>query len=224
MVIALKDLEILRRSNAEALQKHGQALRNRLVGTLALKESRKLIQQSISTKRINSRMSSYPLSLSTSGFGMNFIEVQNSQLWVFFGTAGIALAMSLFLWLSLDWLSKPVVTDNLIDIGKAIIILTKLFWQAPSHAVILIIFALCYSTMHTRLILIQNGLWDIICSEIAPRPIGISLISIIGIGQKNSRLKCRYARVAQVEDFAKSSQWRQRYLSRRKDVQINRDV
>ncbi len=64
---------------------------------------------------------------------MNVIEVQDTQLRVFFGTAGTALAMSLFLWLSLDWLSKPAVkwilntliTDNLIDIGKAIIILFK---------------------------------------------------------------------------------------------------
>ena len=196
---------------------------NRIVDTLALKESRKSIQQSTSTKRLSELAYVFlPLILSTSIFGMNVIEVQNIQLRVFYGTAGIALAMSLFLWLSSGWLFEPAVVASVISIGKAIVILFNFFWQALSHAVILILFALCHSKMNTKPILIQTGLWHIICSETAPRPNFISPSSVIG--QKNNWSKFWYDRVAGVEESVKSSQWRQRYLSWRKDDWINRDL
>ena len=219
---ALKDLKILQ-SRIETLQRRGQAVMNRLVGTLALKESRKSIQQSTSTKRLSQLAYVFlPLSLSTSIFGMNVIELQNIPLRVFFGTAGIALAMSLVLWLCLGWISRPEVLSNLIGIGKAIIILFKFFWQAPSHAAVLILFALCHSTTDTRLVLYCIGLWHILWDEKAPVRGEYPLSSIIV--QKNTWSKFWYQRVAQVEDFVKTSQWRQRYLLQKKAGQADKDV
>ena len=58
------------------------------------------MQQSTSTKRLLQLAYIFlPLSLSTWIFGMNVVELQNIPLRVFFGTAGLALAMSLVLWL-----------------------------------------------------------------------------------------------------------------------------
>lgn len=137
---------------------------------------------------------------------------------MFLGTAGIALAISLFLWLSLGWLSKREVTDNIIGIGKAIIILFKFPWQPPSHAAILILFALCHSSAVTRLVLFRLGLWDIIWDKKAPRPTGFSLSSTIG--QRNRWSKIWYHKVAQVEDSVKTSEWQRKYLSQKKDGQV----
>lgn len=101
MTLALNELQILR-SKTEALQTRGQTLMNRLIGTLALEESRRSIQQSISTKRLSQLAYIFlPLNLSTSIFGMNVIELQNTQLRIFYSAVGIALISSLILWLSL---------------------------------------------------------------------------------------------------------------------------
>ena len=222
MATALNDLELLQ-TKTEALQRRAQTLMNRLVGTLALKESRKSIQESTSTKRLAQLAYVFlPLSLSTSIFGMNVIELQNTQLRVFLGTAGIALAISLFLWLSLGWLSRREVTNNLIGIGKAIFILFKFLWQAPSHAAILILFALCHSSVVTRLVLFEIGLYDIIWHKQAFRPTELSLSSLIG--QKNRWSKFWYHKVTRVDDFVKTSGWQQRYLSKKKDGQVNKDA
>ena len=222
MTASLKDLEILQ-SKFESLQGRGQALMNRLSGTLALKESRRSIEQSTSTKRLSQLAYIFlPLSLSTSIFGMNVIELQNIQLRIFFGTAGVALAISLILWLCLGWFSRPEFVDNVIGIGKAITILIKFFWQAPSHAAILILFGLCHSTTRTRLVMFQIGLWDLIWLKQAPRPTGYSLKSLIG--QKDFWSRFWYRKVAHVEDFINTSQWRKRYLLQEKADQVDKEM
>ena len=66
MATALNDLESLP-TETEALQRRGQSPINRFVGTLALEEPRKSIQQSTSTKRLSQLAYIFlPLSLSTS--------------------------------------------------------------------------------------------------------------------------------------------------------------
>ncbi|KAI9875290.1 MAG: hypothetical protein M1830_008655 [Pleopsidium flavum] len=222
MATVLKDLEMLQ-SKSEALQRRGQVLMNRLVSTLALKESRRSIEQSTSTKRLSQLAYIFlPLSLSTSVFGMNVIELQNTQLRVFFGTAVITLATSLILWLFLGWLSRPEVVNNVAGIGKAAIILFKFFWLAPSHATMLILFAFCHSTVHTRLVLIHIGLWDIIWNEEAPKPAGFSLSLMIG--QRTHWSRFWYQKITAVESFAKTSGWRKRYFWQKKATQEDKNV
>ena len=188
---------------------------NRLIGTFALKESRRSIEQSTSTKRLSQLAYIFlPLSLSTSIFGMNVIELQNTPLRVFFRTAGITVAMSLILWLFLGWFPKPAVVNHIVAIGKAIIILFKFFWQAPSHGAVLILFALCHSTVDTRVGLLQIGLWAIIWDKEAPKPSSFSLSLIIGREKHWSRFW--YQKVATVRDFVKTSQWPKEYCCRTK--------
>ena len=202
MATALKDLETLQ-NKIEALQGRSRVLMNRLVSTLALKESQRSIEQSTSTKRLAQLAYIFlPLSLSTSVFGVNVIELQNTQLRVFFSTAGNTLAMSPILWLSLDWLSRPKFLENVAGIGKAAFILFKFLWLAPSHATTPILFALCHSTVDTGLVLLHIGLWDIIWYEQAPNPtIGLSLSSIIG--QKTHWSRFWYQKITAVEGIAK---------------------
>lgn len=95
MSTVLKDLELLQ-STIEGHRGRVHEPINRLVSTLALKESRKSIEQSTSVKRLSQLAYIFlPLSLSTSVFGMNILELQNTQLWVFFATASISVLVSL---------------------------------------------------------------------------------------------------------------------------------
>lgn len=103
MSTVLKDLELLQ-STIEGHQGRVHELINRLVSTLALKESRKSIEQSTSVKRLSQLAYIFlPLSLSTSVFGMNIVELQNIQLWVFFATVSISVLVSL-IFLARVWL------------------------------------------------------------------------------------------------------------------------
>ena len=118
MLTALQDLESLQ-GRIESLRKRTDVLTNRLVSTLALKESRKSIEQSTSTKHLTQLAYIFlPLNLSTSVFGMNTVELQNTKLWVFFPTASVSLFTSLVLWLVIGWFSKPVNSKHLTRIGR----------------------------------------------------------------------------------------------------------
>ena len=109
MLATLRDLESLQ-SVIEGHQQRAYAFMNRAVSILALRESRKSIEQSRSTKHLTQLAYIFlPLSLSTSAFGMNIVELQNIQLWVFFATAGVSLVSSLILWLAFGWVSKLVI-------------------------------------------------------------------------------------------------------------------
>ncbi len=225
MTLALNELQVLR-SKTEALQTRGQTLMNRLIGTLALEESRRSIQQSISTKRLSQLAYIFlPLNLSTSIFGMNVIELQNTQLRMFYGTAGIALISSLILWLCLGWFSRPEFTNNVIGIWKAIFILFKFTSQAPAHAVILNSYALCHSIASTRLLLMHLGLWDIIWYEKPPANLSFFELSLeVIIHRTNRWSRFWYARVSRVEDFIKTSEWKKNYLLQKKGDQVDKDV
>ena len=157
MLATLRDLESLQ-SVVEGHQKRAYVLMNRLVSTLALRESRRSIEQSRSTKHLTQLAYIFlPLSLSTSAFGMNIVELQNIPLWVFFATAGVSLVSSLILWLAFGWVSKP---GNLIGIWKASIVIVKFVCVTPSHGMTLILFALCHSPSMTRMLLFHLGLWQ----------------------------------------------------------------
>ena len=80
MQAAVRDLEFLH-TKIKDHKERAQMLWNQLVSTLALKESRKSIEQSVSTKQLTQLAYVFlPLSLSTSAFGMNTVELQNTRL------------------------------------------------------------------------------------------------------------------------------------------------
>ncbi len=113
MSIALKDLKFLQ-STIKGHQNRIHVFVNRLVSTLALKESRKSIEQGTSTKHLTQLAFIFlPLSLSTSAFGINTVELQNIQVWVFFVTASVSLLISLIHWLMFGWVSKLTTTKLL---------------------------------------------------------------------------------------------------------------
>ena len=206
ILTALRDLGSLQ-SEVEGHQKHAYIFMNRLVSTLALKESRKSIEQSMSTKLLTQLAYIFlPLSLSTSAFGMNTIELQNTQLWAFFATAGVSLLMSLILWLVFSWISKPDNTKNLIGIGKAAIILLKFSWVAPSPGITLILFALCHSTVTTRVVLLQTGVWERMWNGRTPEFIGLCPLPSLLSGETGwARFWCR--KISEVESFTAMPRW-----------------
>ncbi|CAD6572448.1 MAG: hypothetical protein ASARMPRED_005339 [Alectoria sarmentosa] len=158
--MALKDLEMLR-NNLDWLQRRAQALQGRLVATLAIQESRKSIEQSISTKRLAQLAYLFlPLSLGTSVFGMNVVELQNSELSVFMLVASVLLAANLLLWFALGWLLHPETIANTLGIGKAIVILVRFFCRAPRHGSFLILFALCQLNNNDKNCSSTLGTWD----------------------------------------------------------------
>jgi len=205
MLTALQDLESLH-STIEDHQKRTHILTNRLVSTLALKESRRSIEQSTSTKHLTQLAYIFlPLSLSTSAFGMNTVELQNTQLWVFFATAGISLLISLVLWLVFGWVSRPDNTKNLIGIGKAAIILLKFSWVAPFYGMTLILFALCHSTISTRLVLIHLGVWERFWDGETPKRTGLSLPRLLG--KETGWARFWYRKISEVESFTATPRW-----------------
>ena len=201
----LQDLESLQ-NRIEDHQKRAKALRSRLVSTLALEESRKSIEQSTSTKHLTQLAYVFlPLSLSTSAFGMNSVELQNTHLWVFFATTSVLLLLSLILWPVFGWFSNPENSNNLIGIGKAMVILFKFFWVAPSHGMTLILFALCHPTLTTRLVLIHLGIWERIWNGEMPRPTGLDLHRMIG--EETGWARFWYQKICKVESFTATPRW-----------------
>ena len=205
MLHALQDLESLQ-SIIDGLQKRASALMTRLVSILALKESRKSIEQSTSTKRLTQLAYIFlPLSLSTSAFGMNTVELQHTQLWVFFAATGVLLLISLVLWLLFSWVSKPDIQNNLKGIGIAAIILLKFFYVAPSHGVAMIFFALSHSTIKTRLVLIQLGVWERIWNGETPKSTGLDLPRLLS--GETAWARFWFRRISEVESFTAIPQW-----------------
>lgn len=162
MTAATKDLGTLQ-IWAEKLHKRGQTLINRRVATLALLESRKSIDQAESTKRLTQLAYIFlPLSLSASIFGMNVTEVQNARIRAFFVTAAIGFATSLILWWFLGWIFRPGKPNNMKGIA---IIIYRLFWRAPDHALVLFAFAACHSTTRTGTLFDVLDLWDVLQNQ-----------------------------------------------------------
>ena len=209
MSAILQDLESLQ-STIEGYRRRAHELKNRLVGTLALKESRKSIEQSMSVKRLSQLAYLFlPLSLSTSVFGMNTVELQNTRLWVFFVAAGILVLVSLVLWLMFGWISRPDITNNLIGIGKLVIILCRFFWIAPSHGITLILFATCHSTVKTRIILFHLGIWERLWNKEKPEQMGLSLPKLLS--EETSWKRFWYRKISEVESFTTTtSRWYER--------------
>lgn len=134
---------------------------NILVSILTLKEFRRSIEQSTSTKHFTQFAYIFlSLSLSISVFEMNTVKLQNTQLWVFFAIANISLLISLVLWFMFNWVSRSDNIKNFIDIEKTVIILLKFSWIASFYEIILILFALCHSMISIRLILIHLDVWE----------------------------------------------------------------
>lgn len=219
--MALKDLEMLR-NNLDSLQRRAQALQGRLVATLALQESRKSIEQSISTKRLAQLAYLFlPLSLGTSVFGMNVVELQNSQLSVFMLVASVLLAASLLLWFVLGWLLHPETIANTLGIGKAIVILIRFFCRAPRHGSFLILFALCHSTITTRIVLLQLEIWTILWDPTVPNP-QVSIKGLLNPRSLSSRFW--YRKALEVEAFVKTTEWRRPYFWQEKTNQEHKNV
>ncbi|KAL9601480.1 MAG: hypothetical protein Q9179_002849 [Wetmoreana sp. 5 TL-2023] len=158
MSTVLQDLESVR-STIEGYQGQAQILLNRSVSQLSLEESRKSIQQSSDTKRLTQLAYIFlPLSLSTSAFGMNTVELQNTRLWMFFVTSVVLVVLSLVLWPVFGWLSDTF-SKNPIIILKIFGVLFKLFWLSPSHATTLLFFTLCHSMLESLQTLEYLNLW-----------------------------------------------------------------
>ncbi|KAL8775793.1 MAG: hypothetical protein Q9194_003626 [Teloschistes cf. exilis] len=106
MPAALENLRMVQGMSKDQLNRC-QMLTSRLVSIMSLEESRRSIEQSVSTRRLTRRAYVFlPLSLSTSAFGMNVAPIQNVQIWVFFITSFALLLASLSVWYWLDWLSN----------------------------------------------------------------------------------------------------------------------
>ena len=210
MSTTLKDLKFLQ-SVIGVYQGEVRTFSNRLVSSLALQESRKSIEQSKSTKHLTQLAYIFlPLSLSTSAFGMNTVELQNTRLWVFWATTSVLVLLSLTLWLLLSLTSNRDNRKNLREFGKAVIILFKFFWLAPSHGMTLIVFALCHSTIKTKLVLLHLGVWERIGDGVEPEPAETSLSSLVS--NKTGWGRFWYRKVSAVKSFTASSQWYQRYF------------
>lgn len=105
MLAALEELQLVQGIMKEHLGRC-QAKTSRLVSIMSLRESRRSIEQSVSTRRLTQLAYIFlPLSLSTSAFGMNVAPVQNVQIWVFFVTSFALLLGSLSVWYWFDWIS-----------------------------------------------------------------------------------------------------------------------
>ena len=156
---ALKQLEALH-SKTEVLQRRSQILFNQAVSRLSLQESRRSIEQSISTKRLTQLAYFFlPISLSTSVFSMNVTELRNPPLRAFIATSVITLLLSFLLWVfmgfPLRWLIKGAksLRDDLLagtsrpkerDGVKNTYTLLKFFFRSPWHALKLSFYTLFY--------------------------------------------------------------------------------
>ena len=133
------------------------------VAILSLEESHKSIQQAQSTKRLTQLAYVFlPLSLSASIFGMNVTELQSVSIAAPIATASIILALSLVFWFLLSQMTR----EEVVDIGRTVVILWRLFWRAPGHTSLLLLFGTCHSTAKTRLLLRSLGLWTILWSKV----------------------------------------------------------
>ena len=122
MMILREDFEFLR-IRSEKLQRRIQWHQNWLGNMLALKASRKSIEQSICTKRLTQLAYMFLLSLSTGILSMNIAQIQNVPFRSFFVISAITLMMSLILWLLVDQLFCDEWIKIVQGIGKAYIIM-----------------------------------------------------------------------------------------------------
>ena len=213
MQAALRDLKALQ-MEVKDRKERAQVLWNRLVSTLALTESRQSIEQSNSTKQLTQLAYVFlPLSLSTSVFGMNTTELQDTRLWMFFATASILLMMSVVLWFVFGWISAPDTYNNILGIGISYLVLLKFVLIAPTHAITMILFALCHTTIKTRLTLIHIGVWERLWNKEEPQPTGIDLHRFLG--QESQWERYWLQKVLEVQSLAAIPRWHEKYFWQR---------
>ena len=184
---ALKNFKALKQTT-EVLQLRGQSLLGRRVSSLSLRESRQSIQQSISTKRVTQLVFLFlPLSFSTSLFGMNVVELQDTRLRVVFATVIVTLSLSLLLWFATGWLSKLAVLLwtkirsfwwVLGDYMKHFVVCFKFGLCAPSHRIILALFVTSHSNSTTKHVLHELGLHQTFWFGFYPVRAGLRLLPL----------------------------------------------
>ena len=218
MTAATKDLGTLQ-IWAEKLHKRGQTLINRRVATLALLESRKSIDQAESTKRLTQLAYIFlPLSLSASIFGMNVTEVQNARIRAFFVTAALGFATSLILWWFLGWLLRPGTRSNtkgiaIVTYYRLAIIIYRLFWRAPDHALFMLLFVTCHSTTMTWKVIHRLELWDVLGNR--KKSSNTPLLSGFSIGQRSIWSKFWNRRLMKLATFTYNPGWEDQYFWQR---------
>ena len=108
MTRALNDLRALR-PRSEILFKHMQIEMGRVANMHSLEESRRSLDQGVSTKRLTQLAYLFlPMSLSASIFGMNVFELRNVRLSTFFYTTGVMLFIGLLILYFLGSLYQPM--------------------------------------------------------------------------------------------------------------------
>ena len=170
LLTAMEDFKALKQ-RIEVLRLRGQSLLGRLVSSLSLRESRQSIQQNMSTKRVTQLAFLFlPLSFSTSLFGMNVVELQETRLRVVVVTAVVTLSLSLLLWYATGWLSRFMLlpwanTANVWSFIKAklrqLLICFDFGHCAPYHGFILALFVMSHTYKTSQRILRGLGLIDI---------------------------------------------------------------